>query len=142
MIPARLQRPFSDGGNSGTRWRPCPRSYIRKGEPIPANYGGGISPYPLAYPAHPENTATKPELQGHFDPLYPDFNVSVPDQLRVEEFLTHFRGWVSARKAGKDEMPSFVMLRLPADHTAGTKPGMPTATSLHCRQRPRRGPRG
>ena len=104
----------------------CPRSYIRKGEPIPANYGGGISQFPWGIPLIQENTATKPELQGHFDPLYPDFNVSVPDQIRVEEFLTHFRGWVSARTAGRDEMPSFVMLRLPADHTAGTKPGMPT----------------
>lgn len=28
--------------------------------------------------------------------------------------------------AGRDTMPAFVMLRLPNDHTAGTKPGMPT----------------
>jgi DNA-binding beta-propeller fold protein YncE len=103
----------------------CPRSYIHKGEAIPANYGGGPSPYPWRIPLIQLNTATKLELQGHFDALYPDFNLSFPDQLRVEEFLTHFRVWVNARKSGKEEMPSFIMLRLADDHTAGTKPGMP-----------------
>lgn len=103
----------------------CPRSYIHKGEAIPENYGGGTSPYPWRIPLIQLNTATKPELQGHFDALYPDFNLSFPDQLRVEEFLTHFRVWVNARKSGNDEMPSFVMLRLADDHTAGTQPGMP-----------------
>ncbi len=103
----------------------CPRSYIHKGEAIPANYGGGTSPYPWRIPLIQLNTATKPELQGHFDALYPDFNLSFPDQLRVEEFLIHFRSWVNARKSGKEEMASFVMLRLPDDHTAGTTPGMP-----------------
>lgn len=105
---------------------PCPRSYIHKGEAVPVNYGGGTSPYPWRIPLIQLNTATKPELQGHFDPLYPDFNLSVPDQIRVEEFFTHFRKWVNARMSGKEEMPSFVMLRLPDDHTAGTTPGMPT----------------
>ncbi len=71
------------------------------------------------------NTATKPELQGHFDPQYPDFQLSFPDQLRMEEFLTKFRGWVAEKQAGKDVMPNFIQLRFPNDHTAGTRPGMP-----------------
>ena len=100
----------------------CPRSYIRKGEAIPANYGGGTSPYPWRIPLIQSNTPTKPELQGNFDPLYPDFNVSFPDQLRVEEFLTHFRAWVNAQKSGKDEMSSFVMLRLPETTLLERKP--------------------
>ena len=70
--------------------------------------------------------ATKPELVGHFDPQYPDFELSFPDQLRVEEFLTHFRQWVQDRRQGHDTMPQFIQLRLPNDHTAGTTPGMPT----------------
>ncbi len=70
--------------------------------------------------------ATKPELVGHFDPLYPDFNLAFPDQLRVNEFLTVFNKWVADLKAGHDTMPAFVMLRLPNDHTAGTRPGSPT----------------
>jgi DNA-binding beta-propeller fold protein YncE len=103
----------------------CVRSYVRLGEQVPENYGGGKSPWPWPVPLILQNTATKPELEGHFDPLYPDFNLSFPDQLRVEEFLTHFRKWVSDRKQGSDTMPSFVMLRLPNDHTAGTRTGMP-----------------
>ena len=103
----------------------CPRASIHKGEAIPSNYGGGVSPYPWAIPIIATNTATKPELQGHFDPNFPDFQITFPDQLRVEEFLTKFNGWVAARQSGKDTMPDFIQLRLPNDHTAGTRPGMP-----------------
>ena len=103
----------------------CERGAIHKGEPIPENYGGGVSPYPWSIPLILRNVATKPELEGHFDPQYPDFNLSFPDQLRVEAFLGHLRGWVADRTKGKDTMPNFVMLRLPNDHTAGTRPGSP-----------------
>ena len=103
----------------------CPRPAIHKGEPMPANYGGGTSPYPWPIPMIAKNIATKPELVGHFDPEYPDFELAFPDQLRVEEFLTKFRTWTAARTAGHDEMPSFIQLRLPNDHTAGTRPNMP-----------------
>ncbi|MGA7523829.1 MAG: phosphoesterase [Acidobacteriaceae bacterium] len=104
----------------------CEHPFIHKGDPIPANYGGGISPYPWKIPLIYRNVATKYELEGHFDPLYPDFELSFPDQLRVNEFLVHFNQWVADRKNGDDTMPQFVMLRLPNDHTAGTTPGMPT----------------
>ncbi len=103
----------------------CPLAAIHKGEPIPANYGGGVSSYPWPIPMIASNTATKPELQGHFDPEFPDFQISFPDQLRLEEFLTKFRGWVGEKQTGNDTMPSFIQLRLPNDHTAGTRPGMP-----------------
>ncbi|MDP8983911.1 MAG: beta-propeller fold lactonase family protein [Pseudomonadota bacterium] len=103
----------------------CARSQVRPGEPVPAHYGGGASPWPWAIPLILNNVATKPQLQGHFDPLYPDFNMSFPDQLRVAEFLVHFRTWAAAREHGADTMPDFVMLRLPNDHTAGTRAGMP-----------------
>ncbi|MDI3254577.1 MAG: beta-propeller fold lactonase family protein [Bacillota bacterium] len=104
----------------------CAAPVIHPGQPIPANYGGGVSRYPWDIPLIAKNVATKPELEGHFDPQYPDFELAFPDQLRVEEFLTHFRRWVAERKQGQDTMPDFVMLRLPNDHTAGTRPGMPT----------------
>ena len=102
---------------------------IRHGEAIPKNYGGGTSPYPWPIPLINKNVATKPELVDHFDPNFPDFNLSFPDQLRVEEFLTHFRQWVEDRQNGHDTMPQMVQLRLPNDHTAGTRPGMPTPKS-------------
>ncbi|MGA9958440.1 MAG: phosphoesterase, partial [Acidobacteriaceae bacterium] len=103
----------------------CARNSIHKGEPIPANYGGGISQYPWRIPLIARDIATKPELVGHFDPQFQDFELSVPDQFRVSEFITHFNQWVVDREHGEDTMPAFVMLRLPDDHTAGTTPGMP-----------------
>jgi DNA-binding beta-propeller fold protein YncE len=113
-----------EGTPEGTRY--CPHPFIEKGDPIPANYGGGVSQYPWPIPFIYKNVATKPELVGHFDPAYPDFGLSFPDQLRVNEFLTKFNGWVADLKAGADSMPQFIMLRLPNDHTAGTRPGSPT----------------
>ncbi len=103
----------------------CATPAIHHGERLPANYGGFPSPYPWAIPMIAESVATKPELVGHFDPLYPDFELAFPDQIRVEEFLTKFRGWTAARAGGQDTMPNFIQLRLPNDHTAGTRPGMP-----------------
>ena len=104
----------------------CAQGSIHLGAELPAGYGGGHSPYPWNIPLIYRNVATKPELAGNFDPKFPDFNLKFPDQLRVEEFLTHFRGWVRDRDQGHDTMPAFVMLRLPNDHTAGTSPGSPT----------------
>lgn len=105
---------------------PCAHPAIRKGDPIPANYGGGVSQYPWPIPLINKDIATKAELQGHFDPQYPDFNLSFPDQLRFEEFHTQFKRWLKDRENGRDTMPEFINLRLPNDHTAGTRPGSPT----------------
>ncbi|SEC06192.1 Lactonase, 7-bladed beta-propeller [Terriglobus roseus] len=104
----------------------CPRTAIRPGEPIPTNYGGGTSPYPWPIPLIAKNTATKPELQNHYDPLYPDFELSFPEQLRFEEFRTHLAKWQTDMAAGHDTMPNFIMMRMGNDHTAGTKAGSPT----------------
>jgi DNA-binding beta-propeller fold protein YncE len=100
----------------------CPRSVIHHGEPLEKNVGeprGGSSPYPWAIPVLAKNVASEVELEGHFDPLYPDFEVAYPDQLRADEFLNEFQQFVDSRKAGKDTMPQFILLRLPDDHTAG-----------------------
>jgi DNA-binding beta-propeller fold protein YncE len=106
----------------------CSRAFINKGEPLENNVGeprGGPSPYPWAIPVLAKNIAAEVELQSHFDPLYPDFEVSYPDQLRADEFLNEFKNFVVAREAGKETMPQFILLRLPNDHTAGGKKGKP-----------------
>ncbi len=105
---------------------PCPRADIQQHQAVPAMYGGGSSPYPWHIPLIYRNVATKPELVGHFDPDYPDFNLKFPDQLRFEEFQRHLHGWEADRARGNDTMPQFVMLRFANDHTAGTTPGAPT----------------
>ena len=100
----------------------CAHTVINKGEPLPNNVGdpkGGPSPYPWAIPILAKNTASELELREHFDPLYPDFEVAYPDQLRADEFLNEFSAFVASRHSRKDTMPQFILLRLPNDHTAG-----------------------
>ncbi len=115
--------PVLEGGGG------CARPEIGPGEAIPEMWGGGVNRWPWAIPMLARNVATKPELVGHFAEEAPDFNLRVPDQIRAEIFLKHFKGWVADRADGRDTMPNFVMLRLGNDHTAGTTPGGPTPKS-------------
>jgi len=102
---------------------------VPPGAPLPANWGGGVNKWPWPIPTIATNKPTKPELVGHFAPESPDFNLEIPDQIRVEIFLRHLQGWLADKKAGKDTMPNFILLRLPNDHTAGTRPGKPSPKS-------------
>jgi DNA-binding beta-propeller fold protein YncE len=107
---------------------PCPKSFINPGEALPGNVGephGSSSPFPWPVPVFARDIATKPELRGHFDPHYPDFETSYPDQLRADEFLNEFSGFVSSRQQGDDTMPQFILLYLPDDHTGGLRKGYP-----------------
>jgi DNA-binding beta-propeller fold protein YncE len=104
----------------------CKHPAIAPGEPIPAEWGGGVNKWPWAIPLIASNTPTKPELVGHFAPEYPDFNLLVPDQVRFAVFERHLKQWIADREHGKDTMPSFMQLRFGNDHTAGTTPGSPT----------------
>jgi sugar lactone lactonase YvrE len=106
----------------------CPMSEIRKGEVLPANVGhprGGPSPWPWPIPALSKMRPTKAALRDHYDPLFPDFNTDYPDQLRADEFLREFDEFVKGKGTAK-ELPQFILLYLPDDHTGGTRPGKPT----------------
>lgn len=109
--------------------RECAKASIHRGEPLPDYLGqphGSPSQWPWAIPLIARSVATKPELKDHFDPRFPDFNLSFPDQLRTDEFLNEFDDFVKARKENRGEgLPQFVILRLPNDHTAGTRPASP-----------------
>jgi DNA-binding beta-propeller fold protein YncE len=112
---------------------PCPRPIVNKGEVLPPNVGqphGSLSPWPWPVPVLKRTKPTKELLRDHFDPQFPDFNTEYPDQLRADEFLNEFEGFVRARQQGKgegkgSELPAFVLLYLPNDHTHGTSPGKP-----------------
>ena len=112
----------------------CKVPVVRKGELLPQNVGqphGSPSPWPWPVPMIQRNEATKPELEGHSDPYYADFRLDYPDQLRADEFLNEFAEFVNARKNGRGaELPQFILLYLPNDHTAGTRPGMPTPAAM------------
>ncbi|MGP0020954.1 MAG: bifunctional YncE family protein/alkaline phosphatase family protein [Candidatus Sulfotelmatobacter sp.] len=118
------------GTPSGQEAR-CPRTVLNQGDALPPNVGdphAGPSPWPWAVPLFSGVKPTKAVLRDHFDPLFPDFNTDYPDQLRADEFLNEFGAYVRARDAheGPDfEMPAFVLLYLPDDHTGGTRPNLP-----------------
>jgi DNA-binding beta-propeller fold protein YncE len=111
----------------------CPRNTVNKGQPLPPNVGqphGSPSPWPWAVPVLKNTKPTKAVLRDHFDPLFPDFNTEYPDQLRADEFLNEFDGFVRARKEGEGtELPAFTLLYLPDDHTHGTTAGKPRPTA-------------
>ena len=104
----------------------CAHPAIEPGQTLPAEWGGGVNKWPWAIPLLAANVATKPALVGHFAPEAPDFNLMIPDQIRVDIFMRHLKVWIADKEQGKDTMPEFISLRLPNDHTAGTRPGSPT----------------
>ncbi len=107
---------------------PCPNANIKKGDPLPDNIRsprGASSPWPWPVPLFKEVRPGKPALRGHYDPKFPDFNTDYPDQLRADEFLREFDEFVKAKGSAK-ELPQFILLYLPDDHTGGTRPGKPT----------------
>ena len=106
----------------------CPKAAIKKGERLPPNVGNprsGPSPWPWPVPQFKRMRPTKAALRDHYDPLFPDFETDYPDQLRADEFLREFDEFVKARGTAK-ELPQFILLYLPDDHTGGTRPGKPT----------------
>ena len=112
------QGPMLEGGK-------CAHAAIEPGGAIPAEWGGGVNKWPWAIPLLEKNIPTKPELMGHYAEESPDFNLRIPDQIRVEVFKRHLAGWVKDREAGNDSMPNYITVRLGNDHTAGTTPGGP-----------------
>jgi DNA-binding beta-propeller fold protein YncE len=121
--------PSPKAGTPPPPGKECPKTSIAFGQPLPAHLGrpkGSPSPYPWSIPIIERDVATKPELRDHFDPNFADFEPNYPDQLRVDEFLNEFDGFVHSRGKRDQELPNYVLLRLPNDHTAGKKAGSPT----------------
>jgi DNA-binding beta-propeller fold protein YncE len=118
-------------GTPSGRAVPCPRTEVQQGDALPPNVGdphGGPSPWPWPVPLWKEVKPSKAVLRDHFDPLFPDFETDYPDQLRADEFLSEFGAYVHARQADEGlefQLPAFVLLYLPDDHTGGTRPDHP-----------------
>ncbi|MCX5688919.1 MAG: phosphoesterase [Planctomycetota bacterium] len=56
---------------------------------------------------------------------YPGWNLDIPDQIRADVFLKEFDAY---EKSG--ELPNFITIYLPNDHTSGTSEGNPTPRAL------------
>ncbi|MDA1314912.1 MAG: bifunctional YncE family protein/alkaline phosphatase family protein [Acidobacteria bacterium] len=66
-----------------------------------------------------------PGLAPHSQPDYPPFDLNIPDTQRVDVFLKDF----SERQASRT-LPKLMLVRLPADHTAGREAGKRTARAM------------
>ncbi len=66
-----------------------------------------------------------PNLQGHFSPTYRAWDLSYPDTLRAEAFIQELHDFEA-----RGELPQLILMWLPNDHTAGTRPGMLTPRAM------------
>jgi YVTN family beta-propeller protein len=64
-------------------------------------------------------------LEGHFDPLYVGWDLDYPDQRRADRFIAELQGY---EKTG--DLPRFIVIRLPNDHTYGLRAGKPSPTAM------------
>ncbi len=77
-----------------------------------------------AKPGDPAKAKVK-SLEGHFDEHYHGYDLDYPDVKRADRFIEEL-----ARFEKEGEMPQFIVLRLPNDHTYGTSPDKPTPTAM------------
>jgi hypothetical protein len=114
-----------EGGNFSTAPGADPtNSYIwdrlTRGSVAYRNYGfwaSGAVPAVVA--------PTEPELAANTDTAYPGYNLGITDQVRVQEWLKEFAGYKAA-----GNLPAVQFVRLPNDHTSGTRPGAPTPKAM------------
>jgi len=69
--------------------------------------------------------ATVPGLEGLVHPGYQPYDLSVPDNKRVDIWLEEFKTFEQ-----NGRLPSFSIIRLGNDHTAGTSAGYPTPRAM------------
>jgi len=67
-------------------------------------------------------------LVGHIDPDFHGWDLDYPDVRRAERFIAELHRFELGGKDG--DMPSLSILRLPNDHTTGTKIGKPTPRAM------------
>lgn len=67
------------------------------------------------------NKANMDSMEPYLIKDYPLWSLSVPDVVRARIFARYLKQWET-----KNSMPDLVMVQLPADHTAGTRPGFST----------------
>jgi len=58
-------------------------------------------------------------------PIFPGYDMGIPEQVRVELFLQEFRELERSQT-----LPNLIVMLLPIDHTNGTSPGFPTPRAM------------
>ncbi|MBA4053976.1 MAG: hypothetical protein C0490_04620, partial [Marivirga sp.] len=72
-----------------------------------------------------EGKATIKSLEGHFDKDFPEYDLTVPDMVRFEKWKIDFDSLLA-----NDAVPQMSTIRLPNNHTAGARVGMPTPRAM------------
>jgi DNA-binding beta-propeller fold protein YncE len=68
-----------------------------------------------------DGVASVKALEGHFDPQFRGYDLDYQDVKRAERFISELKRFEQA-----GEMPRLQIVRLPNDHTSGTRIGKPT----------------
>jgi WD40 repeat protein len=71
-----------------------------------------------------DSKASVPALEGHIDPKFVGYELDYTDVKRAERFIEELKEFEK-----KGEYPQLTILRLPNDHTSGTRVGKPTPTA-------------
>lgn len=75
-------------------------------------------------PNDPRRAMTK-AIEGHFDPEFHSYDLDYSDQKRADRFISELQ-----RFERDGDMPRLQIVRLPNDHTFGTRNGKPTPTAM------------
>jgi YVTN family beta-propeller protein len=65
--------------------------------------------------------ADVPSVEKYINPDFPNFNMAIPDQYRIDIFLQEFQSYVT-----NNNLPNLIVMTLCTDHTSGTSAGYPT----------------
>jgi YVTN family beta-propeller protein len=66
-----------------------------------------------------------PGLRDRVSPIYPPWDLTIPDARRVDSWLREFKEF-----EGNGRLPALSIVRLGNDHTSGTRPGTPTPRAM------------
>ena len=69
--------------------------------------------------------AAVPGLQGSVAPAYAGWDLDIPDNKRIDAWLQEFHQYEA-----DGDLPQLSIIRLPNDHTSGTRPGAPTPRAM------------
>jgi YVTN family beta-propeller protein len=83
------------------------------------NYGFFLGPAPVIVPA------SMPGLVGHTDLAYSGWDLKLPDQARIDEWVKEFAAYVAS-----GDLPAVEFVYLPRDHTMNTASGQPAPTAM------------
>ncbi len=120
-----------DAPEQGYIWDACHRAHVSVrsyGEFAEAPVQGSEAVEPGEREKRPVTgpvVASVPGLVGYVAPDYPAWDLSIPDNRRIDAWLEEFRRY---EKDG--QLPALSIIRLGGDHTSGTKAGFPTPRAM------------